>query len=209
MIFSWAIPCLEGFATGASLIIAIGAQNAFVLKQGLIRDHVFATAFFCALTDAILITIGVGGFGQIVSLNPLLLSLTTWGGGISFLTYYGGRSFYAVFSNHHLDVRLSSKHLSLKTTLLTLTALSFLNPHVYLDTVVLLGSISAQFQEKDRFLFASGAILASFLWFFTLCYGARFLTPLFRKPISWKILDFLIGCTMFGIAFFLFFGVPH
>ncbi|HQS83620.1 MAG: amino acid transporter [Alphaproteobacteria bacterium 16-39-46] len=193
------LPLLEGFGTGAGLIIAIGAQNAFVLKQGLLKNHVFATALFCALIDALLIAVGVLGFGQVVSQSPLLLNIATWGGA-AFLIYYGGRSFYAVFSTQSLDVHTSTKHPSLKATLLTLSALSFLNPHLYLDTVVLLGSISAQFQENSRLFFALGAILASFLWFFSLSYGARFLAPLFRKPMAWKILDFLIGCTMFGIA---------
>ncbi len=202
MILSAWAPYVEGFGTGAGLIIAIGAQNAFVLKQGLLKNYVFVTAFFCALIDALLIGVGVGGFGHMVSCNPLLLSIATWGGA-AFLIYYGARSFYAVFSAHHLDVSSSSKHPSLKASLLTLSALSFFNPHVYLDTVVLLGSISAQFQDNNRLLFACGAITASFLWFFALCYGARFLAPLFKRPLAWKILDFLIGCTMFAIAFSL------
>ncbi|MBS0185718.1 MAG: amino acid transporter [Proteobacteria bacterium] len=199
MLLSWWIPLLKGFGTGASLIIAIGAQNAFVLKQGLLKNHVFVTALICALIDTLLIGAGVGGFGELVSLNPLFLTLTTWGGA-AFLFCYGARSFYSVFSTQTLDVRASSKQISLKATLLTLCALSFLNPHVYLDTVVLLGGISAQFQGEGRLWFALGAMTASFIWFFTLGYGARFLTPLFKKPIAWKILDFLIGCTMFGIA---------
>ncbi|MBU6149721.1 MAG: LysE family transporter, partial [Verrucomicrobia bacterium] len=134
-----------------------------------------------------------------VSLNPLFLTIATWGGA-AFLFSYGARSFYAVLSTQSLDVNTPSKQISLKSILLTLCALSFLNPHVYLDTVVLLGSISAQFQEEGRFWFALGAMTASFVWFFTLAYGSRFLTPLFKKPIAWKILDFLIGCVMFSIA---------
>lgn len=201
---SWSLSMLSGFGTGAGLIIAIGAQNAFVLKQGLLRNRVFVTALFCALLDAFLIGIGVGGFGSALASNPFLLTCAKWGGAL-FLIYYGAKSFYAVFSSHTLDVHAPQRNPSLKSTLLTLSALSLLNPHVYLDTVVLLGSISAQFQKEERIFFGVGAAFASLVWFFSLCYGARFLAPLFRKPISWKILDFLIGCVMIAIALSLLF----
>ncbi|MBI2707913.1 MAG: amino acid transporter [Proteobacteria bacterium] len=192
-------PFLEGCGTGAGLIVAIGAQNAFVLKQGLLKNHVFATAIVCSLIDATLIALGVGGFGAILTSNLLLLSAARWGGA-AFLLYYGFRSFRAVFKSESLRLDGSRDRPDLKMTLITTLALSLLNPHVYLDTVVLLGSIGAQFPASERLFFALGAMLSSFVWFFTMGYGARYLAPLFQKPIAWKILDFLIGCIMWGIA---------
>jgi L-lysine exporter family protein LysE/ArgO len=200
-------PLIEGFATGAGLIIAIGAQNAFVLKQGILKNHVFVTVFICALLDAILIGLGVGGFGQILTSSSLLLSGALWGG-VAFLTYYGFRSFKAVFASETLTIQKGHGPLpDLKVTLATVLALSLLNPHVYLDTVVLLGSIGAQFPAHERIYFACGAIIASFIWFFSLGYGARYLGPLFEKPLAWKILDFIIGCVMRLIALMLVLGI--
>lgn len=190
---------LEGLGTGAGLIMAIGAQNAFVLKQGILKNHVFITAFLCATTDALFISAGVGGFGSILASNALLLMISKWGGA-AFLGYYGFRSFKAAFKNQSLEVSRDPAKPSLKETLVTIFAVSFLNPHCYLDTVVLLGSIGAQFPEGARFFFGFGAFTVSFLWFFSLCYGARYLAPLFKNPTAWKILDFLIGIIMWGIA---------
>jgi L-lysine exporter family protein LysE/ArgO len=197
-------PFLEGCGSSAGLIIAIGAQNAFVLKQGILKNHVFVTAFICALIDALLISLGVGGFAKILSTNALLLEIARWGG-VVFLGFYGFRSFRSVFTPHALKVSDQENRLSLKMTIITALALSLLNPHVYLDTVVLLGSIGAQFPDNERFFFAIGAMLTSFIWFFSLSYGSRYLAPLFQKPISWKILDFIIGCVMWLIALFLIF----
>lgn len=192
-------PFMEGCGTGAGLIIAIGAQNAFVLKQGIMKNHVFATVLICAIVDAVLIGIGVGGFGTILTTNWLLLTLARWGGAL-FLLYYGFRSFRAVFKSEFLKFEGTPECPDLKMTLGTVVALSILNPHVYLDTVVLLGSIGAQFPPPERLFFALGAILASFIWFFSLGYGSRYLAPLFQKPFAWKILDFLVGCIMWAIA---------
>jgi L-lysine exporter family protein LysE/ArgO len=192
-------PFMEGCGTGTGLIIAIGAQNAFVLKQGIMKNYVFVTVLICALIDAILISIGVGGFGTLLTTSDLLLSLARWGGAL-FLLYYGFRSFRAVFKSESLQFDGAPKRPDLKMTVGTVLALSLLNPHVYLDTVVLLGSIGAQFPIPERLFFALGAILASFIWFFSLGYGARYLAPLFQKPLAWKILDFLIGCIMWIIA---------
>lgn len=192
-------PFLEGCGTGAGLIIAIGAQNAFVLKQGIVKNYVFVTAFICALIDSLLISIGVGGFGTILTSNILLLTIARWGGA-AFLFYYGLRSFRAVFRSEFLKLDSKPEHPNLKMTLVTVLALSLLNPHVYLDTVILLGSIGAQFPTSERLFFALGAMVASFIWFFGLSYGARYLAPLFQKPLTWKILDFLIGCVMWVIA---------
>jgi len=192
-------PFVEGYGTGSGLIIAIGAQNAFVLKQGIMKNHVFVTALICSFVDALLICAGVGGFGVILTSNLLLLSIARWGGA-AFLFYYGFRSFRAVFKSGPLKIHIGPERPNLRMTLATVIALSLLNPHVYLDTVVLLGSIGAQFPPSERLYFALGAMLASFIWFFGMGYGARYLAPLFQKPIAWKILDFLIGCIMWVIA---------
>lgn len=192
-------PFIEGCGTGAGLIIAIGAQNAFVLKQGILKNHILITVLVCSIIDALLICVGVGGFGAILTSNLLLLTIARWGGA-AFLIYYGFRSFRAVFKSESLKLESGQKRPDLKTTLGTVLALSLLNPHVYLDTVVLLGSIGAQFPPSERLFFALGAMLASFIWFFGLGYGAAYLAPLFKKPIAWKILDFLIGCVMWAIA---------
>lgn len=199
-------PLLQGCITGAGLIIAIGAQNAFVLKQGLLKNQVFVTALFCALADALLIALGVGGVGRILASNYELLFIAKWGGA-AFLLWYGYRSFRSVFRSKNLKASGSDTP-NLKETLLTLAALTFLNPHVYLDTVVLLGSIGAQFPSDERPFFAIGAMIASFVWFFGLCYGARLLAPLFEKPVAWKILDFGVGCVMWAIAISLLFSNP-
>lgn len=192
-------PFVEGCGTGAGLIIAIGAQNAFVLKQGILKNYVFITVLICAFIDAFLISIGVGGFGTLLTTNKWLLAFARWGGAL-FLFYYGLRSFRAVFKTESLKFDATPERPDLKMTVGTVLALSLLNPHVYLDTVVLLGSIGAQFPASERIFFALGAMLASFVWFFTLGYGARYLSPLFQRPLSWKILDFLIGCIMWAIA---------
>lgn len=202
-------PLVEGFVTGAGLIIAIGAQNAFVLKQVILKNHVFVTVFICAAIDALLVILGVGGFGRLLTSNPLLLSLARWGGA-AFLFYYGFRSFRAVFKTESLKINQGRGPLpNLKETISTVLALSLLNPHVYLDTVVLVGSIGAQFPSIERSYFALGAIVSSFVWFFSMGFGARYLGPLFQKPVAWKILDFIIGCVMWLIALTLVFGMQE
>jgi L-lysine exporter family protein LysE/ArgO len=199
-------PLLEGFVTGAGLIIAIGAQNAFVLKQGILQNHVLTAVLISSVIDAIMISLGVGGFGQILTSNNFLLALARWGGA-AFLVYYGLRSLRAVFKTESLKISKERSILNLKKTVTTALALSLLNPHLYLDTVVLLGSIGAQLpQASERFYFAIGAIIASFIWFFSLGFGARYLGPLFQKPMAWKILDFITGCVMLGIAIMLILG---
>ncbi len=195
---------LEGFLTGLSLIIAIGPQNAFVLKQALQKNHLFLTAFLCAAIDALFILIGIAGLGIILTSNPFLLGIAKWGGA-GFLIIYGLKSFLSVFKREAFIVHKESNKPSVQKTILILLGLSFLNPHMYLDTCVLLGTIGGQQPLPDRYFFALGAIIASFAWFFSLCYGGKYLLPLFKKPIAWKILDFLIGCIMWMIAAFLLF----
>ena len=193
---------IEGLATGFSLIIAIGAQNAFVLKQGILRNHVLPIITICILVDASLIAFGVGGFGAFLASNTTLLTISRFGGA-TFLAYYGIKSFRSAFAHSSLEIDINAHKLSLKSSVLTVLALSLLNPHVYLDTCVLIGSIGAQVEKQGRPSFAAGAMLASLVWFFALGYGAAFLIPLFKKPMAWKILDCIIGVVMLGIAFVL------
>lgn len=199
------VPLIKGLFTGGGLIIAIGAQNAFVLKQGLLKNQVFATALFCILGDALLIGLGVGGMGVVFTSSEWLLFLSKWGG-IAFLAWYGYRAFRSAFSKSQILNAAGLERPSLKETFLVVAAVTFLNPHAYLDTFVLLGSIGSQFEEAARPYFALGAILASVFWFFGLSYGARLLAPLFQKPKAWKVLDFLVGCSMLFIALSLLIG---
>jgi L-lysine exporter family protein LysE/ArgO len=188
---------VAGFVLGGSLIIAIGAQNAFVLRQGLIPQHVFPLALFCAVSDATLILAGVAGFGEAIKAAPNLLMIVQWGGG-AFLLWYGFTAFRRAFSASALEAGQGGG-MPLKAALLQCTAFTWLNPHVYLDTVVLVGGISTTFGD-NRWWYAAGAATASFAWFFALGYGARLLAPLFRKPSAWKALDIGIGCVMWLLA---------
>ncbi|WJR69627.1 LysE/ArgO family amino acid transporter [Neorhizobium sp. CSC1952] len=185
---------LSGLALGASLIVAIGAQNAFILRQGLIRSHVFVLCFICALSDALLIAAGVGGLGTIVSQSPVLISAVTLGGA-AFLGTYAAMAFRRAAKPGAM-VAGAPEAMGLKAAVLTCLAFTFLNPHVYLDTVVLLGSLSAAFEGMERVAYGAGAAIASFLWFFGLGYGARFLAPLFARPAAWRVLDVVIGVVM-------------
>ncbi|WP_194436415.1 LysE/ArgO family amino acid transporter [Vibrio fluminensis] len=189
---------LSGLALGLSLIIAIGAQNAFVLKQGIQRHHVFLVCFICALSDAILISAGVAGFGALVKQFPNLEIIARYGGAL-FLTWYGVRSLYSAYKTNHVLTPQGDAQASAWRTILLCLAFTWLNPHVYLDTVVLLGSISTQY-EPYKLQFAMGAITGSFLFFFSLGYGARVLAPLFRHARAWKILESIIGMIMLALA---------
>lgn len=189
---------LTGLGVGFSLILAIGAQNAFVLRQGLKREYVFSVCLICALSDSILIYLGITGFSQIVVEFPLITIFAQYFGAV-FLFIYGLRSFYSAFrKNTRLDPS-SIEKANIYRVLGTCLAFTWLNPHVYLDTVVLVGSISTNF-TNELHTFAMGAILSSWIFFFSLGYGAKFLLPLFQNSISWKILDFLIGVIMWVIA---------
>ena len=192
---------ISGLLLGLSLILAIGAQNAFILKQGLRREHVFILCTICALSDALLITLGVFGFAWIAAQLPAIESAARYGGA-AFLCFYGARSFHAAFrSNATLEADATSGT-PLATAVLACLAFTWLNPHVYLYTLVLLGSVSSQFPDEQR-QFALGATSASFLFFFTLGYGARLLAPIFKRPGAWRVLEFLIGCVMWTLAFSL------
>jgi L-lysine exporter family protein LysE/ArgO len=188
---------LPGFALGLSLILAIGAQNAFVLRQGLRREHVFAVCLVCALSDAVLIAAGVAGFGALVTALPWLAPLMRFGGA-AFLFAYALRSLWSAWRNTAALTPSGDVKKSLYATLMTCLAFTWLNPHVYLDTLVLLGSVSTRY--APRAAFALGAMTASFLFFFALGYGARLLRPLFANPKAWRILDALIGVSMALLA---------
>lgn len=197
---SFITPFINGFGLGASLIIAIGSQNAFVLRQGIKKEYVFTVTTICFICDAILISLGAGGFGTIVSSSPGLLNGALWGGAV-FLMFYGFRSFKSAMNPEVLNPDEDGKKLdSLMLVILTTLALSLLNPHVYLDTVLLLGSLAGQFSGKSRLFFTIGAIVASFIWFYGIGYGARILAPLFKKPTAWRILDIIVGFTMWAIS---------
>lgn len=194
-------PYLQGVAVGGGLIIAIGAQNAFVLSQGVRRNYPLQTAIVCSICDATLILIGVSGIGAFVAAEPQLARAASWCGAL-FLFWYGSRSFRAAIKGNCLDAA-SAAIPSRRQLLLATLALTFLNPHVYLDTILLVGGISGQLAQTERYLFGAGAMTASVLWFFSLSFGAGLLAPLFRKPLAWRCLDGLVCLTMWGIAFTL------
>jgi len=189
-----------GFLTSFALILAIGAQNAFVLKQGIMRSHVFWVCLTCAISDALLITAGVAGFGLIVTQYPSLPKILSFGGA-AFLIFYGLTRFIAAFKRSEQAV-LSTKPATLGSTILICLALTWLNPHVYLDTLGLVGAVSTQFTvHAQKVAFGIGAVAASFVFFFSLGYGARFLEPIMQTPRTWQILDALIGLLMWYLAY--------
>ncbi|WP_205524095.1 LysE/ArgO family amino acid transporter [Oceanomicrobium pacificus] len=191
---------LTGFLTSISLILAIGAQNAFVLRQGLARSHVFAVCLTCALSDAILITLGVAGFGVVVAAYPSLPRIMVWAGA-AFLLFYGATRFHAAWKGHAgIDLSGKAAPQRLGTVLATCLALTWLNPHVYLDTFGLIGAVSTGFAGAVKTGFAIGAVTASFVFFFSLGYGARLLTPIMQSARSWVVLDILIGLVMWALA---------
>jgi L-lysine exporter family protein LysE/ArgO len=196
-------PLLQGFGLGAGLILAIGAQNAFVLRQGLKRRHIFVVASLCTLSDVVLIFLGQAGLGTLIAANSRIAQVVTWCG-IAFLLVYGFRSFKAAFTSETLEAETSAvPSVRLRDTVTTVLAVSLLNPHAFLDTAVLLGSVGAHYHLVSRLAFALGAILASLLWFFSLAYGAAWLAPLFHQPRIWRVLDISVGCVMWSIAFSL------
>lgn len=196
---------LTGMTMGLSLIVAIGAQNAFVLRQGLRNEYVFAVCLACALSDAILIVLGVTSLGQIVELLPWLDPVMRYGGA-AFLLWYGARSLYSAFRSSGALALENGRASGFGKTMAMCLALTWLNPHVYLDTVVLLGTISTRFPGHQA-EFAAGAVTGSFLFFFSLGYGATWLRPVFSRPSSWRILEAIIACVMWLIAFRLLGGM--
>ncbi|MCX5512310.1 amino acid transporter [Kaistia algarum] len=189
---------IQGFLLGASLIVAIGAQNAFVLRQGLARRQVFAVTTFCFLADALLIALGVAGVGSLVQSSPGILFAVTLAGS-AFLFAYGVMALRRALHPGNLSAADAARS-TLGSALATAAALTFLNPHVYLDTIVLLGSLSARHAGAARIAFGAGAALASALWFYGLGFGARLAAPLFARPAAWRILDGAIAVIMASIA---------
>ncbi|WP_320008857.1 LysE/ArgO family amino acid transporter [Maridesulfovibrio sp.] len=192
------IPYLQGFGTGAGLIIAIGAQNAFVLTQSIRRNHHLTICLVCAICDAVLISLGVLGTGSLIASNPMLLKPAAWGGA-AFLAWYGFGSLRSALKGGQLEAQEAAAT-GLKSVILLTLTITLLNPHVYLDTVVMLGSISGQYEGTERYLFGLGAISASFIWFYTLGFGGRALAPLFKKPVTWRVLDSAVCLTMWFVA---------
>lgn len=195
------IALLKGLGTSAGLIVAIGAQNAFVLTQGLRRQYHWPVAGICSFFDALFITIGVAGVGALVSESEFWLNVARWGGA-AFLLWYGFQALRSALQSNSLKSSDQSIG-SLRNAILTTLAITLLNPHVYLDTVVLIGSIGGQFDPEVRAWFTAGAISFSFIWFFSISMGAKWLAPLFKKPMAWRILDASVCIVMWSIAFSL------
>ena len=193
---------LKGFIVTFSLIVAIGAQNAYVLKLGLLKQYVLLAVFLCILFDTILITAGIYGLGFFVQGNQLLINIIAIIG-IVFLTFYSFLSFKSAFKNESLEIDGKTKTNPLKQVIGMLLVFTFLNPHTYLDTVLLIGGIGANIQNDLKIYFLLGAVSASASWFILLGFGARLLIPLFKKAVTWKILDISIGIIMLIIAYTL------
>lgn len=197
------IAALTGFATGLGLIIAIGAQNAFVLRQGLRREYVFPIVLFASLSDALLIVVGIAGLGALIQGFPVALEVIRYAGA-AYLTWFGIGALRRAMKPTTLEAASESKG-SVVGALLSIAALTFLNPHVYLDTVILLGGVANQFND-DRWIFGLGAACASFVWFFSLGYFAKFLSRYVSNPKFWRVLDSFIAVVMFTIAVLLLFA---
>ena len=193
----------EGALISLSLIVAIGAQNAFVIRQGLSDRHVFLVCTICAFSDATLISLGVFGFGEIISNSDNLSELIRWFA-ISFLIIYSIMRFKAAYDGNALDIDDGKNFVSAKKTAIITLGFTWLNPHVYLDTTVLLGTASLQFQGDEKIAFAIGAMMSSFLFFYSLGFGARHLAPLLKTEKVWKIIDVVIGIIMIWIAWSIY-----
>ena len=196
---------ITGFFLGLSLIIAIGAQNAFVLRQGILRQHVFYIALFCSISDALLIILGIAGITYFFNDFVTEYSKAIFGIASLWLFIYGVLRIKFAFKSNSSIITNNRESSSLKKAISIVSIFTFANPHVYLDTMILIGSISQQFQELNRVYFTLGACTASFVWFFGIAYGAKLLTPMMQKPSHWRILDSLIALIMFVIAINLVF----
>lgn len=188
---------ISGFLLGLSFIVAIGSQNAFVLRSGIRRQHVLSIVLTCAISDAILIAAGVAGFGVIVERFPNIVTIFRYFGA-AFLVFYGGKSFLSAYRGGS-TLKTDGADVSWASAVIMCVMFTWLNPHVYLDTVILLGATSQQYQQP--WVFGFGAMTASVIFFFSLGYGARSLSGFFANPKAWQALDILIGLTMWAIAF--------
>ncbi len=189
---------LAGLGLGLSLIVAIGAQNAFVLRQGVRREHIGIVIVICALSDAVLIALGVGGAGALFTAVPWLVDVARWAGA-AFLLFYAALATRRAIRPGTLSAAAGARPASLAATVSACLALTWLNPHVYLDTVVLLGSVASTHDEL-RWAFGAGAAIGSVIWFTALGLGARLLAPVFARPLSWRVLDGVIAVVMVAIA---------
>ncbi len=205
----------EGFALGASLIIAIGAQNAYVIRQGVKGHHVFAVASICALVDIVLISVGAAGVGTLIAQSIVLRTFAAWGGALFLIVFglfsvraaiRGGTGAWDEAEREAASAENRAPSSSMKAAVLAAAAFSLLNPHVYLDTVVVLGGIAAQYDGSERVSFAAGAITASPIWFFGIGYGALKVAPFLRTPLGARLLDSVVALIMFTIAAFLVYG---
>jgi len=189
----------HGFMVTAGLILAIGAQNAYLLKLGLTRQHVLPSVLICIASDALLIGLGIAGMGRIIDQWPQVLWIATWGGA-AFLAWYAFNSLRAAFARRSLAIKEGFEPISLRTAITMVLAFTYLNPHVYLDTMVLIGSLGGRLPHTERLAFWVGCVGASTVWFISLGFGARWLSPLFANPRSWRVLDALIGLSMGVLA---------
>ncbi|ALU62053.1 lysine transporter LysE [Pseudomonas syringae pv. lapsa] len=189
---------LNGLLIAAGLIMAIGTQNAFVLAQGLRREHHVAVAMLCIVCDAILVAAGVFGLANVLAQNPTLLAVARWGG-VIFLSWYGLQALRRACSRQSMEHSAAVGRKSLRTVLLSALAVTLLNPHVYLDTVLLIGSLGAQQGVPGAYV--AGAASASLLWFSSLALGAAWLAPWLARPATWRMLDLMIAVMMFSVAF--------
>jgi L-lysine exporter family protein LysE/ArgO len=196
---------LAGFALSFSLILAIGAQNAFVLRQGLKAAHVGPVVAICCLSEAVLIFAGVAGFGAVAEAAPWAVDVMRWAGA-AFLLLYGAKSLWAAWSAEEALLAEGAAEGSLRAAVVTVLVLTWANPHVYLDTVGLIGAVAAQYGNA-RWMFGAGALSASCLFFLLLGYGARALAPVFARPRAWRVLDAVVGITMLALAVKLALGV--
>lgn len=193
---------VQGFTVSGGLIIAIGAQNAHVLKMGLIRQHVRPTVIICAVSDALLIGLGIAGMGALLERWPQAVQIATWGGA-AFLFWYALNSLQSALSPRSMEIGGMGKTISLRRAVTLILSFTYLNPHAYLDTMVLIGTIGAHLPGDERWVFWSGCISASVTWFCVLGFGASRLAPIFSRPESWRVLDGLIGVGMATLAFSL------
>jgi L-lysine exporter family protein LysE/ArgO len=197
---------MTGLLLGATLIVAIGAQNAFVLRQGLRREHVPYIVLFCVVADVVLLSVGVAGLAGLLGAAPVLTLLLTLGGAV-FLGWYGVQSLRNALRPRALQAADGTHQLPLRAVMAQAAGFTFLNPHVYLDTVVLLGSIGASQPAASRVWFIGGAAVASVSWFSALGFGARLLAPLFASRRAWQVLDIIVGLTMLALAAILLAGL--
>ncbi|MEO8281992.1 MAG: LysE/ArgO family amino acid transporter [Pseudarthrobacter sp.] len=198
-LIGWLSPAALGFGTGLALIVAIGSQNAFVLRQGIRGEHVAAVVIVCSVSDAVLIAAGIAGVGALLQTNPVVVDVVRLAGA-AFLVAYGVMAARRAVHPGSLTTQERQPAVGLGAALSTVLALTWLNPHVYLDTVLLLGSVANQQSQDLRWWFGAGAIIASAAWFSALGFGARALRPFFARPSSWRILDGLVAAVMLTLG---------